>query len=234
MGNASADKFRSRSSYIAYVRDCERRHFAKQLLHAQEHYGLRPRSSSLYLSFYLPLFFSLSLSHPHLYRITVSLAQDNPTDYVMLKYLSGCIRETWALSMHGSAARGIAIPFAPSPFPPLLHPPTSLALRLSLRSSLTSTPCPLGHHVGGIGIRSLSFPPFSSFFLIAIPRADTRTRRPGAHREPETKFSATSPPSMLPITRCSRDEIERPWRFSAPAATILRWIWKDKIGQVRR
>lgn len=94
MGNASADKFRSRSSYIAYVRDCERRHFAKQLLHAQEHYGLRPRSSSLYLSFYLPLFFPLSLSHPHLYHITVSLARDNPTDYVMLKYLSGCIRET--------------------------------------------------------------------------------------------------------------------------------------------
>lgn len=25
-----------------------------------------------------------------------------------------------------------------------------------------------------------------------------------AYREPETKFSATSPPSMLPITRCSK------------------------------
>lgn len=73
--------------------------------------------------------------------------------------------------MHGSAARGIAIPFAPSPLPPLLHPPTSLALRLSLRSSLTRTPCPLGHHVGGIGIRSLSFPPFplSSSLLSHAP-----------------------------------------------------------------
>lgn len=67
---------------------------------------------------------------------------------------------------------------------------------------------------------SLSIPPFA-----ALPRrvsAGTHTRRTGAHREPKTKFSATSPPSMVPITRCSRDEIERPRRFSAPAATILR------------
>lgn len=68
MGNASADKFRSRSSYIAYVRDCERRHFAKQLLHAQEHYGLRPRSGSLYLSFYLSPF----LSHTCISTVSLS------------------------------------------------------------------------------------------------------------------------------------------------------------------
>lgn len=48
---------------------------------------------SISLSIFLP-FSPLSLSHPQLYHITVSLARDNPTDYVMLKYLSGCIRET--------------------------------------------------------------------------------------------------------------------------------------------
>lgn len=98
--SASADKFRSRSSYMAYVRDCERRHFARQLLHAQAHYGLRPRSGTS-LSFSLPspsppypLTLSLSPSHPCIHGILVPRSQDNPTDYVMLKYLSGCIRET--------------------------------------------------------------------------------------------------------------------------------------------
>lgn len=44
----------------------------------------------------LPSFLSLalSLSHPCIHGILVSRSQDNPTDYVMLKYLSGCIRET--------------------------------------------------------------------------------------------------------------------------------------------
>lgn len=74
---------------------------------------------------------------------------------------------------------------------------------------------------------SLFLPPLLSHVL-------TRVYVDRAYREPETKFSATSPPSMLPITRCSRDEIERPRRFSAPAATILQWMWKDKIEQVRR
>lgn len=44
----------------------------------------------------LPSFLSRSLSpsHPCIHGILVSRSQDNPTDYVMLKYLSGCIRET--------------------------------------------------------------------------------------------------------------------------------------------
>ena len=52
-------------------------------------------------------------------------------------------------------------------------------------------------------------------------RRPTRTHahRPAVYREPETKFSATSPPSMLPITWCSRYEIERPRRFSTAAVT---------------
>lgn len=51
----------------------------------------------------------------------------------------------------------------------------------------------------------------------------TRTHAHAAadHREPETKFSATSPPSMLSITRCSWYEIERPRRFSTPAVTLF-------------
>lgn len=48
----------------------------------------------------------------------------------------------------------------------------------------------------------------------------TYAHRVAVYREPETKFSATSPPSMLPITRCSRYEIERPRRFSTPAVTL--------------
>jgi len=95
--STSADKFRSRSSYMAYVRDCERRHFARQLLHAQAHYGLRPRSSACYplLSLIFPsLFLSLSLALALANCILVWRSRDNPTDYVMLKYLSGCIRET--------------------------------------------------------------------------------------------------------------------------------------------
>lgn len=133
--------------------------------------------------------------------------------------------------MHGSAARGIAIPFAPFPFPPpAASTPVASSSALSalfLPPLLTLFsclyPCPLGHHVGGTSIRSLSFS--LSFFLPPLlSHAPTRVHVNRAYREPETKFSATSPPSMLPITRCSRDKIERPRRFSAPAATILRWI----------
>lgn len=77
--SASADKFRSRSSYMAYVRDCERRHFARQLLHAQAHYGLRPRSGTSYPSLSHPpphpsLSLSLSLApvHPRHPRLALS------------------------------------------------------------------------------------------------------------------------------------------------------------------
>lgn len=51
--------------------------------------------SPIPLPTFLSLTLSLSLSHPRASTgILVSRSQDNPTDYVMLKYLSGCIRET--------------------------------------------------------------------------------------------------------------------------------------------
>lgn len=153
----------------------------------------------------------------------------------MLKYLSGCIRETWAFSMHGSAARGIVIPFAPlrsaRVHPPLpcralpsspRFPPASFNPLLTLAVVVPSRPRRSSHRYAA-GIRP-------SPLALQQCCADTRVHVAGAYREPETKFSTTSPPSMLPITRCSRDEIERPRRFSAPAAAILRRIWKRQKG----
>lgn len=99
--------------------------------------------------------------------------------------------------MHGSAARGIAIPFAPSaPFASATPVASASALCASrclfYPSSLgLFTPCPLGHSVADIHLLSLSLSPslvfyFSPTFLYApfaaLPHrdfTDTRIRRSG-------------------------------------------------------
>lgn len=136
----------------------------------------------------------------------------------MLKYLSGCIRETWALSMHGSAARGIAVPFAHTASSPT-------AYIAGTPSGFLSCPPPtLPDHLSA-----------RTHYPASVATTPTRTHLYPriAYREPATKFSATSPPSMLPITRCSRYEIERPPRFSTPAllpTTLLRVpLWKTYV-----
>lgn len=93
--------------------------------------------------------------------------------------------------MHGSAARGIAIPFAqptPPPTLPVYTRPSSLSF--SLFHPLPS-PSPSPTTV-------------TALHTVSAHRHRGHVHAADAYREPETKFSATSPPSMLPITQCSK------------------------------